>query len=258
MLPALPSTIIGSMRLAILFICTVFLLSGCNRRSQQSNVAAVDSGGGANGVAEGKAQARAYLEKGKLLYQDDDDSGAAQAFEQAVKLDPNLAEAHFRLGLAYEALARSDDAESEYKKAIESYKKYLDDNPDDAEAHYDLGQSYANLHQYGEAAREYRLAVKLKETDDAAIYYDLGIALTRLAQYDEAVTAFSKSLEIDPDNYRAEDALAEAREGAKRIRVGRKHQEDLLKKKKEEELKKASESGLPVPTPVKSAPVKTP
>jgi hypothetical protein len=53
-----------------------------------------------------------------------------------------------------------------------------------------------------------------------------------LAQYDEAVSAFSKSLELDPDNYRAEDALEEAREGVKRIRAGKKHQEELLKKKK--------------------------
>src|SRR5687767_3127956 len=120
------------MRLAILFFCTVLLLSGCNKRAQQSSVAPADSGAGANGTAEGKSQARAYLEKGKLLYQDDDDSGAAEAFEQAIQLDPNLAEAHFRLGLAYEALARSDDAEAAYKKAIGGYKKYLEDNPDDA------------------------------------------------------------------------------------------------------------------------------
>jgi tetratricopeptide (TPR) repeat protein len=251
------------MRLAVLFVCTVFLLSavlsGCKRSAQRSSVAPAESGGSSNGVAEGKSQARAYLEKGKLLYQDDDDSGAAQAFEQAIKLDPDLAEAHFRLGLTYEALARSDDAEAAYKKAIESYKKYLADNSEDAEAHYDLGQAYANLHQYSEAVREYRQAIKLKDKDDAAIYYDLGMALTRLAQYEEAVAAFSKSLEIDPDNYRAEDALEEAREGVNRIKVGRKHQVDLLKKKKEEELKKAAEAGLPVPpTPVRPTPVKRP
>jgi len=250
------------MRLAILIVCTVFLLSGCKRGAQRSTVAPNESGGSANGVAEGKSQARAYLEKGKLLYQDDDDTGAAEAFQRAVRLDPDLAEAHFRLGLAYEALAKSDEAEVAYKNAVEVYKKYLEDNSDDAEAHYDLGQAYANLHQYSEAVREYRQAIKLKDKDDAAIYFDLGMALTRLAQYDEAVAAFSKSLEIDPDNYRAEDALAEAREGVRRIKVGKKHQEELLKKKKEEELKKAAEGALPgtVPAtvPVKPPPVKKP
>ena len=82
---------------------------------------------------------------------------------------------------------------------------------------------------YSEAIREYRHATRLK-SDDSDIYYDLGVALSKLANYDEAVTAFSKSLEIDSQNYRAEDALEEAREGAKRIRAGKKHQEDLLKK----------------------------
>jgi tetratricopeptide (TPR) repeat protein len=61
-----------------------------------------------------------------------------------------------------------------------------------------------------------------------------------LAQYDEAAAAFSKSLEIDPENYRAQDALEEAREGVQRIKAGKKHQEDLLKKQKEDELKNAN------------------
>ncbi|HEU4769208.1 MAG TPA: tetratricopeptide repeat protein, partial [Pyrinomonadaceae bacterium] len=138
-----------------------------------------------------------------------------------------------------------EEAESRYKKALEVYKKHLDANPDDFEAHYNLGQTYANLAQYSDAIREYRQATRLK-TDDPDIYYDLGLAHTKLAQYDAAAAAFSKSLEIDPDYYRAQDALEEAREGVKRIRAGKKHQEALLKKQKEEELKKA---GLPVPTP---------
>ena len=63
-----------------------------------------------------------------------------------------------------------------------------------------------------------------------------------------AAAAFSKSLELDPDYYRAQDGLDEAKDGIKRIRVGRKHQADLLKKQKEEELKKAG-AGTATPTP---------
>ena len=75
------------------------------------------------------------------------------------------------------------------------------------------------------------------------MFYDLGTALMKLAQYDEAAAAFSKSLEIDPDNYRAEDALEEAREGVQRIKTGKKHQEDLLKKQqKEDELKNGNDN----------------
>ena len=44
----------------------------------------------------------------------------------------------------------------------------------------------------------------------------------RLAQYDEASKdSFAKSLELDPENYRAEDELAEAREGVQRVRTGK-------------------------------------
>jgi tetratricopeptide (TPR) repeat protein len=163
---------------------------------------------------------------------------------EAVRLDPELAEAHFRLALGYESLGKQEDAEKEYKKAVETYKKYLAQNQDDAEAHYALGQTYARLGQFSEAIREYREATKRKE-DDADMFYDLGIAYTKLAQYDAAATAFSKSLEIDPDYYRAQDGLDEAKEGIKRIKAGKKHQADLLKKQKEDELKKAGVSPSP-------------
>ena len=232
----------------ILLLCSVCLLmfaSGCKRSGQQSTNNSAGTAQVSNGLSGDQTEAKSLLEKGKQLYRDDQDAESVAALEQAIKLDPNLAEAHFRLGLAYEALEKREEAESQYKKAVEVYKKHLDVNPDDFEAHYNLGQTYANLAQYSDAIREYRQATRLK-TDDPDIYYDLGLAHTKLAQYDAAAAAFSKSLEIDPDYYRAQDALNEAREGVKRIRAGKKHQEDLLKKQKESELKKA---GLPMPTP---------
>ncbi len=240
----------------VVIIVLIFAQTACFRR-QSSNQSGSNSAGEVSGsTGSDRSAARIYLEQGREHYRNDDDTQAIEAFQQAIKIDPDLAEAYFRLGLTYDALGQEKEAEDAYKKAVEAYKKYLrdDNNSEDGEAHYNLGQTYAGLHLYGEAVREYRQAAKLKP-DDAAIYYDLGQALMRLAQYDEAASAFSKSLELDPDNYRAEDALAEAREGVKRIRVGKKHQEDLLKKKKEEELKKPEEGGA---TPEKPSPTKKP
>ena len=234
------------MRLILLFcsVCLVFAL-GCKRSGQQSTNNSAGTAEVSNGLAGDRTQAKALLEKGKELYRGDQDTEAVAAFQQAVKLDPDLAEAHFHLGLGYEALDKREDAEAQYKKAVDAYKKHLHAHEDDAEARYNLGQTYANLGNYSEAIREYRLATKLK-TDDPDIYYDLGVAHTKLAQYDQAAAAFSKSLEIDPEYHRAQDGLDEAREGVKRIRAGKKHQANLLKKQKEDELKKA---GLTVPTP---------
>jgi Flp pilus assembly protein TadD len=226
------------------------LTFGCKRSGQQSTNNSAGSATVSNNLEADRGRARALLEQGKALYRDDKDEEAVAAFEEATRSDPDLAEAHFRLGLGYGALGKREEAEAAFKKAVESYKKYLHEHEDDAEAHYDLGQTYAALDQYSEAVREYREATRLKD-NDADIYYDLGIAHTRLAQYDAAANAFSKSLEIDPDNYRAQDGLDEAKEGIKRIRVGRKHQEDLFKKQQQDELKKAGETGaLPGATPV--------
>jgi Flp pilus assembly protein TadD len=220
---------------------------GCKRSGQQSTNNSAETRPVSNGLTEDRTRARSLLDKGKELYLNDQDAEAVLALMEAVRLDPDLAEAHFRLALGFASLGKSEEAESEYKKAVAAYKKYFDENPDDAEAHYALGQTYAGLSQYSDAIREYRDATKRKE-DDPDIFYDLGVAYTKLAQYDAAAAAFSKSLEIDPDYYRAQDGLDEAKEGIKRIRVGRKHQADLLKKQKEEELKKAG-AGLPTPTP---------
>ena len=234
------------MRLILLTcaLCYLMLAYGCNRSGQQSTNNSAGPAAVSNGIEGDRTRAKELLEKGKQLYRDDQDDQAVQAFQEAAKLDPDLAEAHFRLALGYEALGKREESEAEYKKAVETYKKYLEQHEDDAEAHYDLGQTYAGLGNYSEAVREYRMATKLKE-NDPDIYYDLGVAHTKLAQYDAAAAAFSKSLEIDPENYRAQDGLDEAKAGIKRIRDGRKHQEDLLKKQKEEELKKAGASPTP-------------
>jgi tetratricopeptide (TPR) repeat protein len=230
------------LRLQIALIVVSFLVVGavsCSRK-KPVNANATVSVESNHTVEENRTAARAYLDEGKELYRTDQDDKSVEVFQAAIKSDPELAEAHFRLGLAYDALGKEQEAEASYKKAIEKYKKYLEENGKDAEGHYNLGQAYAGLHLYGEAVKEYRQATRLKD-DDADMFYDLGTALTRLAQYDEAAAAFSKSLEIDPDNYRAEDALEEAREGVQRIKAGKKHQEDLFKKQqKEDELNNAN------------------
>jgi len=220
------------------------LATGCKRSGQQSTNNSAGRPPVSNNLPEDRTRARAQLEKGKELFRTDQDAEAVLAFLEAVRLDPDLAEARFRLALGYESLGKREEAEAEYKKAVEAYKKYFEEHDDDAEAHYALGQTYANLGQYSEAIRQYREATKLKE-DDPDMFYDLGVAYTKLAQYDAAAAAFSKSLEIDPDYYRAQDGLDEAKEGVKRIRAGRKHQEDLLKKQQKEEEKKAAASPTP-------------
>lgn len=220
---------------ALLILISSLLLgqAGCWKRS--GNEAVVEPTPTQEGVLD-STKAKSSLEEGKEFFNNDQDLKAQEAFKRAIELDPNLAEAHFRLALTHDAMGQSEEAAKSYKKAVETYKRHLENHPKDAEAYYSLGQVYFALNTYSDAVREYRQALKLRP-DDAYILYDLGLALMRLALYNEAATAFSKSLELDPENYRAQDALEEAQEGVKRIRAGRKHQEDLMRKQKERELK---------------------
>ncbi len=242
--------------LIIVGFCLLLGQGACSRRNNSTGQPDANATGGVS-AADSGSQARTHLESGREFYRNDQDEKAIEAFQQAIKLDPDLAEAHFRLGLTYDAIGKEQEAEEAYKNAVKSYKKFfsLPENDKDAEAHYNLAQTYAGLSLYTEAVREYRVATRLKD-DDADMYYDMGLALARLAQYDEAAAAFSKSLEIDPDNFRAEDELEEAREGVKRIKAGKKHQEALLKKKKAEELKKGQDGSSPDNTSKPTSPKK--
>jgi len=196
-------------------------------------------------------EAQSLVEKGKDLYKNDHDEQAAAAFEEAIRLRPDLAEAHLRLGMAYSALEKKDEADDAYKKAIQQYKKIVESNPKDAESFFNLGEAHSLLHQDEEAARAFRQATRLKSDDEEA-FYQLGVSETRLAHYPEAIAAFQKALELDPDDYRATDAIETAREGANRIKEGKKHAEDMLKKQQNQNANgnmniNSNSDGRPVP-----------
>src|ERR1041385_5991235 len=136
---------------SILIICAVWLLvlaTGCKRSGQQSTDNSAGAPQVSNNLPADRTRAKAQLDKGKELYRNDQDAEAVLALQDAVRLDPDLAEAHFRLALGYESLGKREEAEAEYKKAVGAYKKYLADHSDDAEAHYALGQAYAGLGQF--------------------------------------------------------------------------------------------------------------
>ena len=214
----------------------VFLVVGncaCRRGSNTTNAnGGATSSEGESVADKSKREAQALVDQGKEFYKNDQDEQAAQAFQEAIRLSPDLAEAHLRLGMAYAALDKKTEAEESYKKAIELYKKRVQSDPKDEEGFFSLGLAHSLLHRDEEATRAFRQATRLKPDDEEA-FYQLGMSETRLAHYPEAVAAFQKALELDPNDYRATDALETAQEGAKRIKEGKKHAEDMLKKQQE-------------------------
>src|SRR5438552_17246091 len=211
-------------------LCRAAMTCAC-RRSSGKNANTNGPSTSESDVEQSKREAKALVDKGKVLSDPDhnQDEQAVQAFQEAIRLQPDLAEAHLRLGMAYTALDKKTEAEESYKKAIELYKKLTQSDSKDADAFFNLCDAYSFLHRDEEAARAYRQATKLKDDDEEA-FYQLGMVETRLAHYPEATAAFEKALEIDPDDYRASDAIENAKEGTQRIKEGKKHAEEMLKK----------------------------
>src|SRR5712692_1285933 len=210
-------------------LCLVTMTCACRRGSSKNASANGPSSTNESDAEQSKREAKSLVDKGKELYKNDQDEQAAQAFQEAIRLQPDLAEAHLRLGMAHAALGRKTESEESYKKAIELYKKVTQADSKDADAFFNLGEAYSFLHHDEDAARSYRQATRLRPDDEQA-FYQLGKAETKLAHYPEAAAAFQKALDLDPDDSRAVEALDNAREGANRIKEGKKHAEDELKK----------------------------
>ncbi|MEP6850547.1 MAG: tetratricopeptide repeat protein [Acidobacteriota bacterium] len=162
---------------------------------------------------------------------------AIDAYKQAVNFDPDLAEAYFKLGIAY-ALVEAEQkgklsadpqlpgeqtkkepktkSEKAFEHAIESYKKWIAANPNDDVAQFNLARSYNKLNQDTEAEKAFRQAVKLKP-DDGEYQTQLGAILIKLAKYREAIDPLKIALDLDPDNSEAQELLDDAEAGRARI-----------------------------------------
>lgn len=180
------------------------------------------------------------LAEGNRLFDDGDTEKAIDALLQAVKLDPDLAEAHFKLGIAYALVEAQDDtvtepvgtptpsskekrpkevktnSEKAFENAVKAYKKILVSNKNDDNAYFNLGLAYNKLNEDEDAAKSLKEAVKLK-ADDSQYQTELGSILIKLAKYHEAITALKKAIELDATNTKAEELLEKAEAGRKRI-----------------------------------------
>src|SRR5205807_1744206 len=88
---------------------------------------------------------------------------ALRELQQAVLQDPNSAQAHFQLGLAWFANGAQQEARTEFERAITLA-------PDLAEARINLGQLQENENRMAEAISQYREALRASPASaDAAL-----------------------------------------------------------------------------------------
>jgi Flp pilus assembly protein TadD len=122
-----------------------------------------------------------------LLWQD-----PIKLWENTVTKSPKKARVRYNLAKIYEARGYLDQAEKNYKTAIEL-------KPDYVQAHNNLGNLHVTRGNFEDAIGEFQAALKLKP--DAPLPHDnLGYIYFQQGRLNEAIREYRTALEIAPDS----------------------------------------------------------
>ena len=144
--------------------------------------------------------AMTFSNMGQALHEEGRLDEAIAWYLRAVELEPGLARAHWNLGNVLEK--RGD-----HNGAIASFQDALRSAPDSAEAHNGLGWVKHEQGCFPEAIRCYRKAIELKP-QLAAAHCNLGTALEEWSDFEGAERSFRAALEHDPRHAGARARLA--------------------------------------------------
>lgn len=167
-----------------------------------------------------------YNIQGLALTNMDQNKPAITSFKQAIRLNPNFAEAHNNLGLgyiksgdaaaalqplqraislkpsyaeAYHNLGVARAAQEENSAALAAYDKALELRPRYANALNSRGNLYALLKNYAQAIADLKAALALVPKD-AEVISNLGAVLSEIGQAEDAIDYAQKAVELDPKN----------------------------------------------------------
>ncbi len=111
-------------------------------------------------------------------------------WENAAKNSPHYPLAHRNLGAMLYLDGKQDEAEPEFKKALEL-------NPNEEMAHNNLGLIYMDKGDFQSAEKEFNEELKVNPYYDNA-YFNRGLLYYKTERFDEAVDFWKKTLEINP------------------------------------------------------------
>lgn len=144
----------------------------------------------------------AHLDLGRALARRGQPDAAAASFRAALHLRPDDAEPHCRLG---HALIRAGDPAA----AIAPLTRALTLRPDYPEAHHSLGAALLRQGKPLEAATHLREAVRLRP-DHVGAHLDLGNALREQGRLEEALACYRRAVLLGPDHAEAHNNLGMA------------------------------------------------
>ena len=147
-----------------------------------------------------------------------DDTGALDAFERAVKLNPNDAVAQYRLGAEClqqnklkDAIAHLEEA-ARIKAQLAQLLRDRDRATQNLLKAIEINNQGAQLEKAGklnEALEKYKSALDLAP-DHVGIRTNYAVALLHLGRFSEGIAQLQEAIRRDPDNQALKDALEKA------------------------------------------------
>ena len=132
-----------------------------------------------------------WLNEGKALYSAKRYEEALAAYDHALQLDSNLAQAHNSRGHILLDLKR-------YTEALAAFEQTIQLDPNFAPAFNAKGNTFANLKRYTEALAAFDHAIQLNPNLMHA-YIGKGNALSQLQRYTEALDTFEHAILLNPN-----------------------------------------------------------
>ena len=116
---------------------------------------------------------------------------AIKDYDEAITINPQLAEAYYNRGYAKGMLER-------YEEAIKDFDKAITINPQYAKAYYNRGYAKDALERYEEAIKDFDKAITINP-QLAEAYYNRGLAKRAIGDEDGAREDFAKYSALKPD-----------------------------------------------------------
>jgi protein O-mannosyl-transferase len=146
----------------------------------------------------------AYNDLGHDLFQEGQTEEAITQYQKALEIYPNYGDAHSNLGSALLRKGRVDEAMAEYKAALKI-------NPNYVEAGNNLGNFYLSKGQLDQAMTQFQ-SVLQKHPNSAEAHNNLAVALVRKGQLRDGIAQLQEALRLNPNYTDAQNNLAKVQE----------------------------------------------
>jgi len=117
---------------------------------------------------------------------------AVKFYKKVIDVNPEHYLGYYNLGVVYH--------DKDLKEAIKWYKKALELNS--TAPQYNLGNAYLDLEKYKKAIRSYKRYLETYGENDQA-YVNMGIAYSKLERYKKGFECYYKALELNPKRFQA-------------------------------------------------------